>query len=107
MKQAASKVDWDQLTGDIPKLLEGEQLQSMLGRGSARCWYKHSCKKYIYTCIGKLTSKSVSPKNEKNNLHFVWAYGTDPEKAMAPHSSTLTWISHGRRSLVGCSPWGR
>lgn len=59
---------------DIPKLLEGEQLQSMLGRGSARCWYKHSCKKKK---IGKLTSKSVSPKNEKNNLHCVWAYGTD------------------------------
>ena len=30
-----------------------------------------------------------------------------PEKAMAPHSSTLAWKSHGRRSLVGCSPWGR
>ena len=29
------------------------------------------------------------------------------EKAMAPHSSTLAWKSHGWRSLVGCSPWGR
>ena len=29
------------------------------------------------------------------------------EKAMAPHSSTLAWKFHGRRSLVGCSPWGR
>ena len=29
------------------------------------------------------------------------------EKAMAPHSSTLTWRIHGQRSLVGCSPWGR
>ena len=29
------------------------------------------------------------------------------EKAMAPYSSTLAWKSHGRRSLVGCSPWGR
>ena len=27
---------------------------------------------------------------------------------MAAHSSTLAWEkSHGRRSLVGCSPWGR
>ena len=26
---------------------------------------------------------------------------------MAPHSSTLAWKSHGRRSLVGCGPWGR
>ena len=30
------------------------------------------------------------------------------EKAMAPHSGTLDWgKSHGQRSLVGCSPWGR
>ena len=29
------------------------------------------------------------------------------EKAMAPHSSLLPGKSHGRRSLVGCSPWGR
>ena len=28
------------------------------------------------------------------------------EKAMAPHSSPLAWKSHGRRSLVSCSPWG-
>ena len=26
---------------------------------------------------------------------------------MATHSSTLAWKIHGRRSLVGCSPWGR
>ena len=25
---------------------------------------------------------------------------------MAPHSSTLAWKSHGRRTLVCCSPWG-
>ena len=25
---------------------------------------------------------------------------------MAPHCSTLSWKSHGWRSLVGCSPWG-
>ena len=29
------------------------------------------------------------------------------EKAMASHSSTLTWKIHGWRSLEGCSPWGR
>ena len=30
-----------------------------------------------------------------------------PEKAVAPHSGTLPGKSHGWRSLVGCSPWGR
>ena len=29
------------------------------------------------------------------------------EKAVAPHSSTLAWKTHGWRSLVGYSPWGR
>ena len=29
------------------------------------------------------------------------------EKGMATHSSTLAWKSHGQRSLVGYSPWGR
>ena len=29
-----------------------------------------------------------------------------PEKATAPHSRTLAWKIHGRRTLVGCSPWG-
>ena len=28
------------------------------------------------------------------------------KKAMAPHSCTLAWKSHGWRSLEGCSPWG-
>ena len=31
--------------------------------------------------------------------------GSATEKAMAPHSGTQK--SHGRRSLVGCNPWGR
>ena len=26
---------------------------------------------------------------------------------MAPHSSTLAWKIHERRSLISCSPWGR
>jgi len=29
------------------------------------------------------------------------------EKAMAPHSSTPAWKTHGWGSLEGCSPWGR
>ena len=34
-------------------------------------------------------------------------YASISEKTMAPHSSTLAWKIHGKRSLVGCSPWGR
>ena len=28
------------------------------------------------------------------------------EKEMATHSSTLAWKIHGRRGLIGYSPWG-
>ena len=32
----------------------------------------------------------------------------DPlKKEMAIHSSTISWKSHGQRSLVDYSPWGR
>ena len=35
-------------------------------------------------------------------------YNAGPlEKEMTTHSSMLAWKSHGRRSLVGYSPWGR
>ena len=33
-------------------------------------------------------------------------HNVDLEKAMAPHSRLLLGKSRGRRSLVGCSPWG-
>ena len=38
---------------------------------------------------------------------IIVAYAKWSEKAMSPHASTLAWKTHGRRSLVGCSPWGR
>ena len=43
---------------------------------------------------------------EKERL-FSHSSKVPTEKAMATHSSTLAGKSHGRRSLVGCSPWGR
>ena len=33
--------------------------------------------------------------------------GEKPEKALAPHSSTLAWKIPWTGSLVGCRPWGR
>ena len=40
--------------------------------------------------------------------HIQSLGGEDPlEKEMAPHSSTLAGESHGWRSLVGYSLWGR
>ena len=37
----------------------------------------------------------------------VWLFPTPWAADKTPHSSTLAWKIHGRRSLVGCSPWGR
>ena len=39
-------------------------------------------------------------------LIYISLMTSDVEKAMAPHSSLLPGKSHGRRSLVGYSPWG-
>ena len=40
---------------------------------------------------------------------WIWSLGReDPqEKSMATHSNILAWKSHGQRSLVGYSLWGR
>ena len=38
---------------------------------------------------------------------FSWVPGTSVEKEMATHSGILAWETHGQRSLVGYSPWGR
>ena len=46
---------------------------------------------------------------EGSQEEVTWAErrvaGRYHEKAMAPHSVLLPGKSHGRRSLVGCSPW--
>ena len=42
------------------------------------------------------------------NLYiFTYMYTYRSEKAMTPTPVLLPGRSHGRRSLVGCSPWGR
>ena len=46
------------------------------------------------------------PAKQETWVRFLgWEYPL--EKEMATHSSGLAWKSHGRRSLVGYSPWGR
>ena len=40
-------------------------------------------------------------------FYLVLVNIVDPEKAMAPHSSTLAWKIPWMEELVGCSPWGR
>ena len=41
--------------------------------------------------------------NLKIDNELIW----EPEKAMAPHSSTLAWKIPWTEEPVGCSPWGR
>ena len=56
--------------------------------------------------INLLKSRAITLPTK---VHIVKAMGwEDPlEKEMATHSSTLAGKSHGLRSLVGYSPWGR
>ena len=54
---------------------------------------------YLLKNIDKLSFLLFNELYSSNQVLLV-------EKAMAPHSSTLAWKTHGWRSLVGCSPWG-
>ena len=48
-------------------------------------------------CLPTMQETQVPPQGQEDPL----------EKEMAPHSSTLPGKSHGRRSVVGYSPWSR
>ena len=66
-------------------------------------------KKYIYlkasTSLVAQTVKRLPAVRETQVRSLGWE---DPlEKEMAIHSRTLPGKSHGQRSLVGYSPWGR
>ena len=52
---------------------------------------------------GKQGIPTWGKKNTTKNKVYL---RDSSEKAMATHSSTLAWKSHGRKSLVGCRPWG-
>ena len=65
---------------------------------------------HLIYCL-HLSIKMLSPGGQKFSC-FTHCYNSIlhnyPEKAMAPHSSTLAWkIPWTERSLVGCSPWSR
>ena len=78
------------------------------------------CLYHIYH-MHKHTNTSTTPPSFKSIKlillkYWCWKVQAKPwivrewylsEKVMAPHTSTLAWKMHGRRSLVGCSPWGR
>ena len=52
--------------------------------------------------------KKDNAKEYSNYRTIVLISHVSTEKAMAPHSTPLLpGKSYGRRSLVGCSPWGR
>ena len=78
------------------------------------------CNGWALQAVGKLFLRSIYICNSPSiytrthiYIYITYIYicvyiYTYTEKAMAPHSSTLLpGKSHGRRSLVGCSPWGR
>ena len=55
-----------------------------------------------------LVAQTVKRLPTMQETRFQSLGGEDAlEKDMATHSSILAWKSHGQRSLVGYSPWGR
>ena len=62
---------------------------------------------WVSPSFSSLGCEVTDKQGEKARImHLVMDQSWRPEKAMAPHSSTLAWKTHGWRSLVGCSPWG-
>ena len=43
---------------------------------------------------------------DQSSQNIAQDHRINSKAQMALHFSTLAWKSHGRRSLVGCSPWG-
>ena len=57
---------------------------------------------------GDASGKDPPPPPLMQETQVPTLGGEDPlEEGMATHSSILPGESHGRRSLVGYSPWGR
>ena len=75
-------------------------------------WYSHLFKNFPqFIVIHKVKGFCIINKAEIDVFMELSCFFDDledvVEKAMTPHSSTLPGKSHGRRNLVGCSPWGR
>ena len=50
--------------------------------------------------------KEIIPRF-KDTVHFFLGFGVDcARRQWQPTPALLPGKSHGRRSLVGCSPWG-
>ena len=89
----------------VPGFLQNRMLEWVAmpsSRGSSHPRIEPSSLVWPQLAGGFFTTSTTSPIHLVPK-HSLWPF---PEKAMAPHSSTLAWKSHGWRSLVGCSPWG-
>ena len=92
-------MNWRRKWQPTPVFLPGESR----GRGSlmgCRLWGRIESDT-TEACL----SSSSSTMGETRVQSLGWEDSL--EKEMAIHSSTIAWKSHGQRSLVGYSPWGR
>ena len=66
---------------------------------------------WMYVCVCFVTSVFLAYKSlDKIQITRCWSFNPVllvVEKALAPTPVLLPGKSHGRRSLVGCGPWGR
>ena len=101
------RMDWFDLAvqGTLLSLLQHHSLKASVFQRSAFFMVQLS---YPSMTIGKPIALPRQTLLAKGCPCFlIYCLGLSLEKAMAPHSSTLPGKSHGWRSLVGYSPWGR
>ena len=67
--------------------------------------YRQESRGIIFIEIGALGTDEISGVS-MSDFDFVWLYEGEGRRQWHPTPVLLLGKSHGRRSLVGCSPWG-
>ena len=91
---------------DTTLMAESEELKSLLMKvkeQSEKVGLKLNIQKTKIMAFGPITSWQIDGETRETVTDFIWG----APKSLHPKPVLLPGKSHGQRSLVGCSPWGR
>ena len=78
-----------------------------------QCWHAHSAGSAVYMCLDPSLSMQAllncgqkpSDSSESSRLELIMSRNLYWRRQWHPTPVLVPEKSHGRRSLVGCSPW--
>ena len=82
------------------------QTYGLCGNHSTGCYSLNAARPCQNQWVWLCSSKTLYMETD-GGLDLVEDHSLVPEKAMAPHSTTLAWKIPWTEGLVGCSPRGR